>query len=246
MVYRDVVRVLRAMPWLACVALLVLLATSTADFVIARYVPLGPITQFLKEASLRVAESFFLTPILIAVHRFIILDQRTERYVIEPRHPRFERFFVWSLLIWVFTASMSYVVLPLARVDSSLMTSFTITLIAFGAIVFVSLRLTILFPAIAVDAPGATVSNAFADSQGHVLGILFISLVATIPVAAYIFIVGTLLASTKAATGLRAESYVVVVLGASAQLIGYVLLVAMASRVFQALADRVLRAPAAG
>ena len=71
----------------------------------------------------------------------------------------------------------------------------------------------------------------------------FISFVATVPIGVVIFVTGTLLGEPKAAAGLRAESYALVVLGAAAQVLGYVLLVAMASRVFQALADRLLRAP---
>jgi hypothetical protein len=44
--------------------------------------------------------------------------------------------------------------------------------LALIAAVGVSLRLTILLPALAVEAPGATPAHALADTKGHVLRIL--------------------------------------------------------------------------
>lgn len=43
-----------------------------------------------------------------------------------------------------------------------------ISVVLFALVIFAVLRLTILLPAIAVDAPGASVRNAFADTGGHI------------------------------------------------------------------------------
>jgi hypothetical protein len=54
-------------------------------------------------------------------------------------------------------------------------------------------RLTLLFPAIAVDAPGASVKNSFQDTFGHfwrIFGILFVTAVPVIAVILLLHAIG--------------------------------------------------------
>ena len=44
-------------------------------------------------------ESFCLTPIIIAFHRFIILDEVAPGYVVDPGHPGFMAFFGWLVAL---------------------------------------------------------------------------------------------------------------------------------------------------
>src|SRR5262249_44949505 len=46
-----------------------------------------------------VVRAFLLTPYAIAVHRFIILGEKTTSYRIAPAEPRFRHFFSWSLAL---------------------------------------------------------------------------------------------------------------------------------------------------
>jgi hypothetical protein len=58
----------------------------------------------------------------------------------------------------------------------------TALVIVFVVILVLSLRITILFPAVAVDAPGATWSHAIADTRGYALRIFIVGLLALLPV----------------------------------------------------------------
>ena len=47
------------------------------------------------------AKAFLMTPYAIAVHRFIIVGEKTTNYQIALVEPRFRRFFGWSLALSV-------------------------------------------------------------------------------------------------------------------------------------------------
>ena len=101
--------------------------------------------------------------------------------------------------------------------------------------IIVCLRLAILFPAIAIDAPGATASKALADTRGFAVDIFLIYLLAALPIVAIDFI----------SRGLNLPMMIGTVVDGLLDVIALVLLVVITSRIFQALADRTLR-PAPG
>ena len=76
-------------------AFLIVLAISVLDEFIpaclAEQEPLGTAIS-LVEAALR---AFLLAPILIAIHRFIILDEITKTYAVPLGEPAFRKFFGW-------------------------------------------------------------------------------------------------------------------------------------------------------
>src|SRR5258705_4210028 len=150
-VYQDMVRAARAMPVLLLAAAAVLFASNILDLFSAPHLKDWPLGQLLMEVGIRVAESFLLTPFLIAIHRFILRDEAVRGYPINPLSTRFERYFVWLLLLWLLMASVSLVVRPL-MLSASPMVCTAIELAATVVVVFVALRLTILLPAIAIEA----------------------------------------------------------------------------------------------
>jgi hypothetical protein len=98
--------------------------------------------------------------------------------------------------------------------------------------------LTILFPAIAIDAPGATAANAYADSKGNVWRIFFIFFLAILPfiaIALGLFFLGLISTATNISPLKIAGQIVSDIIGVPA----YALFVAVASRLFQALGERV-------
>jgi hypothetical protein len=113
---------------------------------------------------------------------------------------------------------------------------------------FISLRLTILFPGIAVDAPGASPAKAFADTKGHAFGIFLIGLVAILPLVVIMILVATAAAmATFGIEGSTAPSTAATIAATVLfGLIGMPLFVAIASRIFQALAEQVLARNAPG
>jgi hypothetical protein len=239
--YRNVGRALQAMPLLAVIAFLLSLAYGIIDFTLnpvpasdaAEPTRIDPIVFVFS-----ILWSFLMTPVLIAIHRFILLGEVTAGYAIDPRNPRFLRFFGWSLALALLISLPTF----LATAFSALMGGYGAALI-FALLVgclFVILRATILFPAIAVDAPGATWSDAFTDTRGYVWRILAIGLVATLPLWLALIPVYILQDLTRASASLFTPSSLLLV-----ALLGLVsaatsaLLVAIASRLYQLIGDRV-------
>lgn len=173
--YCETARALRAMPavTLAAFILLVMFTIATILGPLDRASPQG----LLFELAYAIAWSFLLTPVLIAVHRFILLDE-TARHYRPGDGRRFVRFFVWSLainLVLVMPATLSD---QLADTEPAL--PLVILIVAVIMALF-ALRLTVLFPAIAVDAAGATWRHAYDDTRGHVLRILGTFVLAWLP-----------------------------------------------------------------
>src|SRR6266545_7170745 len=105
MAYRDVARVLYAMPRMVAIALLILLANDLLSFLFLASLIEIPVLGVFVKLAVGAVESFLLTPFLIAIHRFIILDEITRGYVLDLRNPRFFQFFVWSFLLMTFDVS---------------------------------------------------------------------------------------------------------------------------------------------
>jgi cytochrome bd-type quinol oxidase subunit 2 len=175
---------------------------------------------------------------MIAVHRFVILGEVTTSYVLEPNQRVFRAFFGWLLALSVIGLFAVMLFAPNA-LPASL--SLAIVLIVMVLMIVVTLRLSILFPAIAVETPGATARNAWADSKQHTFSIFLIFLLAIVPLVIgalfvlFPFVLGD--DGQGAALGLPAMIIMSVV-----QMFATILCVAIASRLYQALADRLLRA----
>ncbi len=239
--YRNVGRAIQAMPQLAVIAFLLSLAYSIIDFVLnpvpapdtAEPTRIDPIVFVFS-----IVWSFLMTPVLIALHRFILLGEVTAGYAIDPKNPRFLRFFGWSLALSLLLTVPAF----LATAASDQMGGYGAAVL-FALLVgcfFVILRATILFPAIAVDAPGATWSDAFTDTRGYVWRILAIGLVATLPLWLALIPIYILQELTRANASLFAPSSILLVMVTGlVSAATSALLVAVASRLYQLIGDRV-------
>jgi hypothetical protein len=190
-------------------------------------------------------QAFLLTPYLIAVHRFIILNEPGPRYALAPGEHRFQLFFLWSMVLslmyWLPSFAMSWISKgPAVVFLAGFMTLFMILLIA---ATIISLRLIILFPAIAVDAPGATWRNAIADTAGNAWRILFISLIAALPIIVTAIVVAVIGASMGMMGGKAPPSLPWLVTAGVVDgvvgVIGVTLAVVIASRLYEQLGNRV-------
>jgi hypothetical protein len=237
--YRDLWRALLAMRVLFVIALLIVLAIKAAE----GFVPLrlwnGPIPGLFLGFVVGAVQIFFLTPFMIAIYRFIILDEVAVGYVLDPRRPEFIPFFGWNLVMSTITP-LAFLLLEILRaIGVSVIPAIALSLIAYIALFVASMRLTILFPAIAVDARGASASNALADSKGYAFRIFMIFLLALLPFVALAFIVTLMLGPGVRDAGTPA-AFVQLAVGMLVQTTITALFVAIASRVFQALGNRVL------
>jgi hypothetical protein len=173
-----------------------------------------------------------VTPYLIAVHRFVLAGEVTRRYRLNWRDLRFQLFFGWWFAIYLLSKTLAFANLLPKGVSVGVF-----ALIIAVTIWVVLTRCIILFPAIAVDAPGATPSNAFEDTRGHGWYIFFLLIVVMLPSALMMaVIVGAILLIRPAA-----------VLGVMVPLFGFgailwlTLGVAVASQLYRNLGDRLNR-----
>jgi len=229
--YQDVLRAAQAMRRLFLLALLIILVIHVSD----RVLPHGGAAVGLA-IPIWVLRSLLLTPFLVAVHRFVLVDDVANHYAIEPHNPRFWRFFVWSLVLTFLLFGPSLLLLSSTQLLGLPVTiAFICVTVSLIVANIVCLRLAILFPAIAIDAPGATASNALADTHGFAVDIFLIYLLAALPIVAIDFVL----------RGLNLPMMIGTVVDGILDVIALVLLVVITSRVFQALGDRTLR-PASG
>jgi hypothetical protein len=183
LVWCDTGHVLRKLPVLTFVALLIVLALELVIFYIPaavwRHVPMT-----LLFAGWFVAHPFLLTPYLIAVHRFIILGEATAIYRLVPTDKRFQRYFVWSLVPAAMIPAAS-VLIHLISFDMSLpsVISTIAAVVALAVMAVVAARIITLFPAVAADAPDASLGRAIADTKGNTWRVFSIFLLAALPLA---------------------------------------------------------------
>ena len=227
--YEDVARVLMTMPTLVVIALAIDLVADLMRLL----GPPGGMPMLAFGVVIGLGTTWLLTPFVIAVHRLILVDEVADRYRLDPQDQRFSRFFTWSLVLWVMLALPSIIIrvlmMPMPVISPSAVGSALAVLTIVAAVL--SLRLMVLFPAIAVDAPGATPANAAADMHGCVLDVFLICSLAVLPVMAIDYLLA----------GVRAQTLAALIVEPLANLLVRVLLIVIASRAFQALGDRVLR-----
>ncbi len=239
--YRDFGRLLIAMRAVTLSAFLILLAIPAA----ADFIPQRLWEQQLAGEALTLAqdaiEAFLLTPILIAVHRFVILDKITPAYTVPVGEPVFGIFFGWLLALEILVGLPFDLLGVLQTLNWSLPASTIAFAVALIVAVGVALRLIILLPALAVEAPGATPGHALADTEGHVLRILALFLLALAPWLAVSIGVVLLLGKGAAIVG-SPLAMLSLVMGAILQTVTLLLTAVIASYAFMALAVQVKRA----
>jgi hypothetical protein len=225
--HRDVLAALRAMPWLALIVIGILALQTVLELAAGLIIPRN---SLLGLSTLGVLHYALLTPFFIAVHRFVILGEVTRDYRLNWDDRRFQLFFGWAFTIFALSQ-----VLVIGRV---LPHHWMFQLIAFVLAVGVCVmftRVTLLFPAIAVDAPGATPRNAFEDTRGHGWYIFFLFLIPFIPSALMMILLTGLSVLLQPVAG----RILLVPLVGLTGVLWLTLAVVIASRLYQWLGNRV-------
>ena len=237
--HEDALRTISAMPrvmlWGFLALTLLNLLNQFTDKLIGRLGTTFPadVTNY----GIAVIWNLAAVPVLIATHRFILLDESTRDYSIRLRDRDFRRFFIGAVLVYTllqlpneirfiyFAQEFSYVILG--------------TLFA----AFVTLRLIILFPAIAIGAPRSEpLWHAYYDMKGHVMRTFAIFVVASIPIFVLLILVaiptGAIDARMQDPTG--TFSLIFTTLSGVFQIFYLTLYAAIASRLLLAFGARVL------
>ena len=236
--WRDTAVVIQQIPIVLTVgALIVILVHVLAEtLVLPKRTGIG-FGRDLLVFILDLIEGFLLVPVAIAVHRFILLGERTPSYRLNPAEPRFRRFFLFTVVIQIIFF-IPGVAISLAEAVSGWVQPVVVVvmlLLGFYAVV-IMLRTLILFPAIAVDAAGAEWSNALRDTNGHAWRMFFMLVAAGVPIIAMAVVSSWLWPDDPRMPG------AVIASAGDAVLITLVtvLYAALASRMFAALGERLV------
>ena len=176
--YRDLNLVLATLTNLVMIALAVSVIGEIIQTILLRIGSPRPTRDLLVMFIASIVQAFLLTPYLIAVHRLVILGEVTAAYTLVPGERRFQQFFGWSLALSLGATLPTFLLLLLPVPEEFRIAGAAVISIA---VLIVALRVIILFPAVAVDAPGATWDNAMADTKGHAWRIFLIALLASVP-----------------------------------------------------------------
>jgi hypothetical protein len=106
-----------------------------------------------------------VVPFQIAIYRLLISGEAAYGYRFDVSTVRLQRMLGWSIGFCVLATIPLHLSGALAPSEDA---EAIIGIVLFAPVIFAVVRLTIFLPAIAADAPGASVRNAFADTSGHV------------------------------------------------------------------------------
>jgi hypothetical protein len=214
------------MPQLALIVVGIMMAEAALQMGLAHVVPRN---SLFGNDLVSIPYYALVTPYFIAVHRFILLGEVTRHYRLPWDDRRYQLFFGWAFTLVVLTRLASLVhVLP-----QHWMFKF-IAVVATVAVGVVFSRVTIMFPAIAVDAPSADPRHAFEDTRGHGWYIFFLFLVPFIPSVLVVALFGAVAAVFRSLGGLM----VLVPVAGLAGIIWLTMAVVIASRLYQWLGNR--------
>jgi hypothetical membrane protein len=182
--WSDLGRAILVMPWILPVAVVVVVA-----IVLARSA-LGVAEErsgaaLAAELALNAILTALLAPVCIAIQRAIILGEITPAYRFSPFDARLVRVIGWSMLFVV-----AYSVPEAAALATSRDGGAFVFLPLFTAAIMLSVRLVVLLPAVAVDAPGASFGGALADTRDHAWRILAVILLLMLPLYAVVALAG--------------------------------------------------------
>ena len=238
--WQDAFRAIGAMPEVASIALVLVLATSLAGFAIFPnpYALVG--SPWLPVISIvsGVVQAILLAPLAIAVHRFVILGETTNRYPLEPASSRYLRFVGFAILVkilWQIPSAIQGFINP-AFSSAFGIVAFVLSI----TVIIIVVRRAILFPAIAVDAPGATWSNAGLDTKGSSWRVVFIFVLTALPVS----VIGVLLYWPLLAPQEQPDTVSVLLFSGIGSVVGVAALCAFAaaaSHIYRARADVMTR-----
>jgi hypothetical protein len=179
--YREWWRACSALPTLLFSAFVIAVAVEAISDVIPQRLwdsnQLGEILSLARDG----IRSVLLAPVVIGIHRFVILDEPAAGYVFPASEPAFWRFVGWLFGLEVLTSLPLDLLGFMETLNVSAWTTATVFLVLQVAALVLAFRLSILLPAIAIDAPAIKPALALADTKGYVLRIVAITVLAAIP-----------------------------------------------------------------
>jgi hypothetical protein len=233
--FADTWQALRAMPVLTGCAALVILAIAAGQELLPRELWDVNVSGTLLDFAVDAVRDFCLAPFMIAISRFVILSEKARGYVVDP-NTRLWRFAGWLIALSVLV-SVAFMPALADRAGAASLVPLVVFVVALVAVIVLALRLSILFPALAVDAKRAGAANAMADTRGYLFKIFLVFALALLPLAVAAIVVTFLLGPRVGVPG-SPTAIAHLVAGAIIQTVMILLCVAAASRLYQAIGNR--------
>ena len=165
--WRDAMAAREKMPTLFWVALAVMIGLGLLHFLAGMWL--------IANIVFSLARALALTPLAIAVHRFVLLGEVHDAYDFAPTDPRFQKFFLYAVALEVLGA-----VPRIIAAVSPIFSSIILLALSIAALI-VLVRTVMLFPSIAVDSTGAEWRNAMEDSKGHSWSVFLVLVCSALP-----------------------------------------------------------------
>lgn len=217
MSWRDAMRAVAAMPVVAVIATACITAVTLADRLAVRGVLATGASPHVADAALGTKAqllsvlvgsigSCLMAPLAIAVHRYVLLGELTRGYRISLSDRRYLRFTGFALLfnlLWVAPGLANAAIrlfMPVTLTPSLLL--LFIQIVLYLVIMAVAVRAAVLFPAIAIDAPGAGWQHARRVTGGHFWRILLTLVCVALPVVALVLAGYSLIVGLQTAGGI--------------------------------------------
>lgn len=134
------------------------------------------------QVALDALQTILFVPIEIVIYRLLILGETSDSKAWASSPPRMLRMVGWSLVLWALAGLPPY----MSNLTPSTAVNVVATTAVAVAVIVLVVRTAILFPAIAVDAPGASLGNVWADTKGRTWLILKTSLIVLLPLVAIV------------------------------------------------------------
>jgi hypothetical protein len=242
--YWDLCHVLHKAWRPALFAFLILSIGSVAVIAAPMRLTYDPLGQAGLRLAILFGLCFLLTPFFLSVHRFVLLGEEPTRYEFKPSSSRFQLLFGWlavSVFLINFPSTLSALAEarhPLYYFDRSPSFDFPVVMARIVAWAVIQ-QLLVLFPAAAVDAPGASWQNAIVDTRSQFWFAVAVTILPFIPIGLLGLAVVSLLKAWVWTTPMTLTGFV-----ASVLWLGTVLLVAstlvtvIASRLYQVIGER--------
>ena len=247
--WRDGLGAINAMPVVAGIAFIILLIIGALSTLLlpAPAPGSGEAVSIVASIVSSIIRAFVVAPLAIAVHRYVLLGEVTPGYALDPSSPRYMRFVGFAILVnlLLLAPSLILVVPMMIAAVPAAMTAVggIVAFVLFVFVMIVALRRTILFPAVAVDAPGASWTNARNDTMGNswrVAFILFCTIIPTIVVSVPFYFL--LMWPLGGVTTFAQVAFSVI--STVIQLLSICTLAAAASHIFRTLAHHLATPPA--
>ena len=185
--WRNAFRAIEVMPVVASIAFVLYLVMSLAISAINAnpYALAGSPWFPIISIGASIVQAVLLSPLAIAVHRFVLLGEEANRYPLEPKSGRYLRFVGFAILVkilWLIPNTIESLI-PARDNNSALATGLKfLAFVLVITVVIVVVRRAILFPAIAIDAPGVTWSKARLDTKGSSWRVAFVFVLTALPI----------------------------------------------------------------